>query len=196
MSKAKDRDLLYFTGVWILAGPITLFLDAYTKVKIGIEWNFFTGDIGYFILGYYLGKREYSRNQLIVVAGLFLLSVFATFAGVHVAKQIDPYVDYFERYLSLDVIVMAATGFVLISRVPINDMFQKFLEPQSKASFGVYLIHVMILGWMMTHPPFDAWYTSNLDWLVVPALTLVGYIISFVIVFVMQKIPIVRGLVP
>jgi surface polysaccharide O-acyltransferase-like enzyme len=196
IAKATDRDLLYFIGVWIIAVPVTLFFDLYTKLKIGIEWNFFTGYIGYFVLGYYLGKREYSRNQIFFVAGLFLLSVFATFAGIHITKQIDPYIDYFERYLSLDVIVMSATGFILLSRVPIGDRLQKFLEPQSRASFGVYLIHVMILGWMMANPPFYALYASTMDWLVVPLLTVVGYIFSFVIVFVMQKIPVVRGLVP
>ena len=196
VTRAEEKHLLYFIGMWILAVPVTLYLSLYTRVRIGIEWNFFTGYIGYFVLGYYLGKRDYSRFQLIVAAGVFLLGLFATFAGIHITKQIEPYIDYFERYLSLNVIVMAAAGFVLLSRAKIGGGLQKFIEPQSRASFGIYLIHVMVLGWMMNHAPFNAWYASTADWLVIPALTIAGYIISFVIVFVMQKIPVVRSLVP
>ena len=196
VAHAKDSDLLYFLIIWILAVPVSLFLDLYTKIQINIEWKFFTGYLGYFVLGYYLGKRKYSNIELAVWAGIFLFSVFATFAGIHITRKIDPYIDYFERYLSLDVILMAASGFVLLSRVPVGDKLQKFLEPQSRASFGVYLIHVLILGWMMNNPPFNALYTSTLDWLVVPVLALIGYLISFVIIFVLQKIPIVRSLVP
>jgi surface polysaccharide O-acyltransferase-like enzyme len=196
VSRARDSDLWYFIAIWILATPVTLFLELYTRVRIGFEWKFFAGYIGYFVLGYYLGRREYTRNQLLMVAGLFLFSVFVTFAGVHVTKQIDPYIDYFERYLSLNVIVMAALGFVLLSRVPVGAGLQKFLAPQSRASFGVYLIHMLILGWMMKNPPFNALYASTMDWLVIPLLTLVGYVFSFVFVFVMQKIPVVRSLVP
>jgi len=195
-AKAKDSDLLYFIAIWILAEPVTLFLGLYTRVRIGFEWNFFTGYIGYFVLGYYLGKREYTRNQLLIAAGLFLFSVFVTFAGIHVAKLMDPYIDYFERYLSLNVIVMASSGFVLLSRVPISDGLLKFLAPQSRASFGIYLIHMIFLGWMMNNPPFSALYTSTMDWLVIPLLTLIGYVISFAVVFVMQKIPVIRSLVP
>ncbi|MCJ7432162.1 MAG: acyltransferase family protein [Anaerolineales bacterium] len=196
VSKAKDSGLLYFIAIWILAEPVALFLGLYTRVRIGFEWNFFTGYIGYFVLGYYLGKREYTRNQLMMVAGLFLFSVFVTFAGIHVTKQIDPYIDYFERYLSLNVIVMAASGFVLLSRVPISDGLQKILVPQSRASFGIYLIHIIFIGWMMNNPPFNALYASTMDWLVIPVLTLVGYVISFAVVFVMQKIPVLRSVVP
>ena len=196
ISRAEDAHLLYFIGVWILAVPVTLYLSLYTRVRIGIEWNFFTGYIGYFVLGYYLGKRDYSRRQLLLTAGIFLLGVFATFAGIHITKQIDPYIDYFERYLSLNVILMAAAGFVLLSRVKIGDGLQKFIEPQSRASLGVYLIHILVLAWMMNHAPFQAWYASATAWLVIPALTMAGYVISFAIVFVMQKIPLVRALVP
>lgn len=196
VSRAKDSDLLYFIAIWALAEPVTLFLELYTKARIGFEWNLFLGYIGYFVLGYYLGRREYTRNQIIAVAGIFLFSVFVTFAGIHVTKLIDPYIDYFERYLSLNVILMAASGFVLLSRVPVGDGLQKFLAPQSRASFGIYLIHMLVLGWMTNNPPFNALFASTLDWLVIPLLTLIGYVISFAFVFVIQKIPVVRSLVP
>ena len=196
VSNAKDSDILYFIGIWILAVPVTLFFELYTKVRIGFEWKFFTGYIGYFVLGYYLGKREYTRNQLIIVAGLFLFSVFITFAGIHVTKQIDPYIEYFEDYRSLNVIMMAASGFVLLSRVPVGDGLLKFLAPQSHASFGIYLIHMIFLGWMTYNPPFNALFASTLDWLVIPLLTIIGYVISFAVVFVIQKIPVVRSIVP
>jgi surface polysaccharide O-acyltransferase-like enzyme len=91
---------------------------------------------------------------------------------------------------------MAASGFVLLSRVPVNDGLQKFLAPQSRASFGIYLIHMMVIGWMTNNPPFNALFASTMDWLVIPVLTLVGYVISFAFVFVIQKIPVVRSLVP
>jgi surface polysaccharide O-acyltransferase-like enzyme len=196
VSRAKDSDLLYFIAIWILAEPVTLFLELYTKVRIGFEWNLFIGYIGYFVLGYYLGKREYTRNQLMAAAGIFLFSVFVTFAGIHVTKLMDPYIDYFERYLSMNVVLMAASGFVLLSRVPVSDGLQKFLVPQSRASFGIYLIHMMVIGWMTNNPPFNALFASTMDWLVIPLLTLVGYVISFAFVFVIQKIPLVRSLVP
>ena len=196
VANAKDSDLLYFIAVWIIAVPVTDFFADYTRLRVGIEWKMFTGYIGYFVLGYYLGRREYTRLQLGLIAAACIFSLGFTWAGIHVAKHTDPYVDYFETYLSLNVIVMAATGFVLLSRVPVSDAWQRFIAPQSRASFGIYLIHILVLGRMMVVSPFKELYQNAAAIWVMPLLTLVAYAVSFALTFLLQKIPFVRSIVP
>jgi surface polysaccharide O-acyltransferase-like enzyme len=63
--RAASRSVVqYFIVVWFVANGVCAIIGTSTGTNIAVELDFFTGYIGYFILGYYLNTTTFSANQL------------------------------------------------------------------------------------------------------------------------------------
>jgi surface polysaccharide O-acyltransferase-like enzyme len=191
VSKATMRDLFYFCGLWFLVVPVLSFLQEFTSLKIGFELYFIAGYSGYFMLGYLLGKLEFTRPQLYGLAFLFLLfSIGTTLLNVSVKSE------YFVSYLSMNVVLMTAFAFILLREVHIGDRLNGFLVPLSRASFGIYLAHVIVMAELEKLPLVSGWFSMGSSVYMIPLLGLMVFLVSFVLVAIIQKIPILRWIVP
>ena len=191
VSRATLRDLFYFCGLWFLVVPVFSFLQEFTPIKIGFELYFVAGYSGYFMLGYLLGKLEFTRPQLYGLAFLFLLfSIGTTLLNVSVKSE------YFVSYLSMNVVLMTAFAFVLLREVHIGDRVNGFLVPLSRASFGIYLAHVIVMAELEKLPMVSSWFSMGSSVYMIPLLGLMVFLVSFVLVALIQKIPVLRWIVP
>ena len=191
VSKATLRDLFYFCGLWFLVVPVFSFLQEFTPIKIGFELYFVAGYSGYFVLGYLLGKFEFTRPQLYGLVFLFLLfSIGTTLLNTHVKSE------YFVSYLSMNVVLMTAFAFILLREVPIGDRLNGFLVPLSRASFGIYLAHVIVMAELEKLPMVSDWFSMGSSVYMIPLLGLMVFLVSFILVAIIQKIPILRWIVP
>jgi len=191
VARASLRDLYYFCGLWFLVVPVFSFLQEFTPLRIGFELYFIAGYSGYFVLGYLLGMFQYSRRQLYGLAFLFL--IFSV--GTTVLHAIVPS-EYFVGYLSINIVPMTVFAFILLREVQIGDRLNSFLVPLSRASFGIYLVHVIVLDVLEKLPYTSSWFSAGSSVYMIPLLGLLGFFVSFVIVAVIQKIPILRWIVP
>jgi len=191
VSKASLRDLLYFCGLWFMVVPVFSFVQEFTPIQIGFELYFIAGYSGYFMLGYLLGKFEFTRLQLYGLIFLFLLfSVGTTLLDARLESE------YFVSYLSVNVVLMTAFTFILLREVHIGDRLNNILVPLSRASFGIYLAHVIVLAELEKVPIINSWFSAGSSVYMIPLLGLLVFLVSFVLVAIIQKIPVLRWIVP
>jgi surface polysaccharide O-acyltransferase-like enzyme len=191
VARASLRDLIYFCGLWFMVVPVFSFLQEFTPIKIGFELYFIAGYSGYFMLGYLLGKFQYTRPQLYWLAFLLLIFSVGTTVLAYFVKS-----EYFVSYLSMNIVLMTAIAFILLREVQIGDGLNTFLVPLSRASFGIYLVHVIVLAELEKLPIISSWFSVGSSVYMIPLLGLLGFLVSFVIVAVIQKIPLLRWIVP
>lgn len=191
VARAALRDLYYFCGLWFLVVPVFSFLQEFTPIKIGFELYFIAGYSGYFMLGHLLGLFQYTRRQIYGLAFLFLIFSIGTTALDYLVKS-----EYYVSYLSMNIVFMTAFAFILLREVQIGDTLNNFLVPLSRASFGIYLVHVIVLAELEKLPFISSWFSAGSSVYMIPLLGLLGFLISFVVVAIIQKIPVLRWIVP
>ena len=201
VSKAKNTDILYYIGLWFLAVPVLAIVQEFSPLRSGFELQLATGYVGYYLLGLFLGRLELSRKNLLVFVGLFIIGFVSTFLVFQLnlpphggAKEI-----VFRSYLSANIILMAVPVFVFlrVAGQKLPRRFLRILDLLSQASFGIYLVHSIVMmwlsaGWASFGFPFDI--GSSL-W-VIPLVAVLAFVISFAITMVLRKIPFIRSIVP
>lgn len=147
------------------------------------------GYIFYFILGYYLAHTTLLKKyeKAICILGLlsFIFTVFSTGVGSYI--QNSEFV-LFRENLSPNVAFMSAGLFITIKNVSKwNERIQKYSSKIANLSFGIYLVHELIL--------------SNIDEIRVGVISpvldiviiaVVTYGGSFIIVWLISRIPHVK----
>ena len=199
-----DRQVLwYFIGLWLIFQPGLLMAKQFWGFKVNLSAPMATGFTGFFILGYLLGGWTLSRRTIILSAiGLFLGSlgtILGTYLMTRNAGQFD---GFFYDLVSLPVIVAAAGAFILLRWISEAKVFASpkahdLLRLLASTTFGIYLVHVLIIeilrGWI---PGFrlDS-FIGNPLWSI-PLVSAVVFVVSFLIVRVLQRIPLLNHIVP
>lgn len=196
VARAARRDLLYFCLIWFAFIPLANLLREFTPIKIGFSYQFLGGYIGYYIFGYLAGQMEFTKNQKIAAWAVFLSSLLATIIGMHIRGVYGLKTQYFEDYQSVNVALMSAAIFICLTRMEIGDSLYHLMTPLSNASFGIYLAHVIVIAEVFSVFPFSLLTTSGSGVYMIPLIGLVGYVFTFIIIFILQKIPIVKFSVP
>lgn len=204
--RAADESMLwYFALIWFIFGPLLDYVgQRFLNFTIAINLGFFTEYIGYFYLGFMIGRMNFSRRVSnlagLVYAALTVYTIYATYSGSVIKGG---YFDFYLNYLRLNIVLMTVGAFVWLKYVGENlnerlgEKFAQVMRHLSGTTFGIYLIHVMILtllklgifGFKLT--PFSA-----APIIMVPLLAFVVLIISYVVVAILQRIPFVRAIVP
>ena len=198
VSKAQKIDLFYYIGLWFLAMPIMHIIEGLTPIKNAFEIYNSGGYLGYFLLGYYLGGLENTAQNL--RRGLILFTVgFLTSLAVFYFN-IPPYDNElpFRSYTSLNIIIMSLGAFMLIKSTgeKTSPFIAKITRQGGTASFGIYLIHLLVMTEMAT-----IWTSWGYDLqagnaaIVLPLVAITAFIISWVLVYLIQKIPLLREIV-
>lgn len=199
----KQHILWYFIGLWIIFQPLLSIAREFLDFRTNLIPPMATGAIVFFILGYLLGELQISRRIFIVATIVWVISTIFTGIATHLfSKNIGSFSYFFYDYLSLNGIIQVAAGFIslrwlsestLLSKEQVRFAIQKLVP----ASFGIYLIHMIVLEVLDKRNP---WMPINVDignpiWSI-PFVTILIFSISFFIVYVMKKIPILKNIVP
>ena len=187
LNSASRKEIELYLGLWgiSLCFPILrLWVDCNTG-NTGIFY-YFTGYAGYFVLGYYL--RHYSAR----VSWRWLLPLLMmALVAPAVCKLKGWKVDFYDLfwYLSIFVAVQCVCWYkwvdALAKAIVIDRYTQRLLTRFSNLSFGIYLIHIFIMRYLLWQMTFIRAIDSYiLQTGVVVLLTFVGsalvcYLISF-----------------
>jgi surface polysaccharide O-acyltransferase-like enzyme len=199
IAKAKNSDILYYIALWFVIMPIMFILEGFTSIKNGFELYFAAGYIGYFLLGYYLGRLETTRRLLWIALGLFAVGFAFTFLVFYLdLPPLDNELP-FRSYPSLDIILMAIGAFILLKaageRIPSS--LARLSSLVSPSSFGIYLVHSIILTLMVAGWESLGFETATgHSLLVIPLVAVIAFLFSWGTTYVMRKIPILRAIVP
>jgi surface polysaccharide O-acyltransferase-like enzyme len=198
ISRARKSEILYYIALWFLAMPILFIVEEFTPIKNGFEIYYTGGYVGYFLLGYYLGRLETKPPLLWSALGLFMTGIIFSFAVFHYDLPPQNNEMVFRSYPSLNIILMSLGAFILIKAAgeKISAPLARFSSGVSKASFGIYLIHPLVfmcmtLGWNALG--FQTAAGNSI--FIIPLAASVNFLLSWLIVFLISKIPILRAAV-
>ena len=114
-----------------------------------------TGYLGYFILGYYLSITRYKYQKGSVVA-FVCSSIFMILFTFYLERTLGSRDDFWQDNFSPLVLIQAITVFLMSKNSEKLLLGKKdWLEKLSKASFGVYLCHDLILSILFQVVGFD-----------------------------------------
>lgn len=200
--KIQDRSAQYLALAGCFFGScIAPMLYALTqKTYIGVEFNFLPLYAGYVVAGWMLyNQLDWKRAPVALAAAVWALCAAATavFTWQHSIKlgRAD---ETFYIYSSPFVVIGAISSFVLL-RALMTRLFQNsekvknFLANAGKLNFGIYLVHVLVMFWLDLNG-MD--YRFANPWIAIPITALAIFVLSAALVYVMQKIPLVRQAVP
>lgn len=196
-----DKQILWYLIVlWLIFQPVSTTVNKFWNVDIRFSAPLTTGFVCFFVLGYLLGEIPLSRARIIVSALMWvignLITIIGTYLLTHEAGQFD---GFFYDFVSPNVILASGASFLLLRWL--SDK-RPFAAPSTLAitrslatgAFGVYLIHVMVMEVLRYALHVDT-FMGNAIWSILFVSTIV-FIVSFLIVSTIQKIPILRHIVP
>lgn len=195
------KTLLFVMAAWFIGATIAPTVFFITKEEyLGINWGFLSLYAGYFVLGAIFYKKiKFQKSPLLVSTLVWLACTLATagFTWLRSVQLAQPN-ETFYAYTSPFVALGAVAAFVALREMGrtllgANHLALTLLGSLSRVNFGVYLIHVMVM-FALDMNGID--YDFVNPWIAIPAVTLAVFFISAVIIFVLQKLPIVRNIVP
>jgi len=195
LAAASPDILKYFLVLWLIANPFFDLLGRISgeTVDQSVRLLLVEGYAGYMILGYVLGQWTLSTRGIWVTAIIFLIAAFTVFAGTnYLTVQAVSFDGFLYNYLGFPAIIMSASLFLLFKSLGklFDEKNMLFVRQLAGATFGIYLVHVFVQeglrkGWLgfRLYP----WMGPSIYMIPLTGLAVFG--ISFVIVFVMKKIP-------
>ena len=165
-----------------------------TFVERGINLDITFGYVGYFFTGYYLAHYDLKKWMktglyLLGTAGLIITIMITSVESLKQGTHYDlPY-----EYLTPNVFLMSIAAFLLakesLNPKNVSMRFKQILSELSTYSFGIYLVHVLIIFLLWKTGLTTVFITPILS---VPLLTLLIFCISYVCVKGMAQLPFVK----
>lgn len=186
LDSATKAEIEFYLLLWIisLCYPILKLFVSINEGNTGILY-YFSGYIGYFVLGYYLKKYPES----ITLKKLIIPDIIAIIAPI-VLKLMNIEIDFYAMfwYLSIFVALLCTTIYVLINKVKIKS--EKIIcafQLISNLSFGIYLIHIAVMRFFIWELDFIININNYIiQWIIVVGLT---FIISCSIAYIISLFP-------
>lgn len=173
LSKVSNKELHLYLGLWmvsLLYPWLTLYLDIETSVN-GVFY-YFSGYVGYFVLGLYLKRYDLSLKLLLPASFVAISLPFV----VKVVFHSNVSTGLFAQYLTLPPLVLSATLFMIAKKYAhkIPSMFHKCISLASNLCFGIYLWHIVVRFLVL----------DRMDYIVGISNFYVQYIVVLVLTFI------------
>lgn len=199
VQSAQDKYLWYLLAIWFVFGPLQRLVEFRLRFDLIFDLGYLTGYIGYFILGYLLTRIRITKPMVVLAAVVYIGMAYYTvnITQVYSVRE-GKLVDYFQYLLGWNIVVLATCLFIMLKtwgeyifRVP-RPWLGRVAVGLTTASFGVYLIHVFVINWLeevkISPVAGDAL-------IMVPLTTIAVFVVSWIIIAILQKIPYLRSLV-
>lgn len=191
----------FFLAIWL----ITVILETMGIYPIkNIELRYFSGYLGYFVLGWYLSNKKFhlSDKNMMLIGGITLL--ISTLVVIHLIYLQIP--TWNEFYLSIFT-VLQATGFYLLFEYIekfsksndfslTNKIFSfikngnigKIITSISLCSYGMYLTHYFLI-WVIRITNYQTHILSRNPFKWIPVIYIATVLFSWILIWILSKIP-------
>lgn len=197
IANTNGQNLIYFISIWVIFSSVIPVFTKYTKINIAIDPSLVTGFIGYYILGYFLANIDISKKLRLVIFVLGIISFLLTAYGTYALTVINSgnLDEYYYGYLMPNVVMMAAAIFLFIKNINWDTTLSqkpiilRGIRVVSNASFGIYLVHPMILE-LLSGIKINAGYFHPI--IGIPVTLSLTFLFSFIVIYFIQRIPILK----
>lgn len=196
VERASERAKLWFLAAWGITTLLPYYVEyANPYIWGSCSWNqfhalyYFAGFNGYLLLGHYLRHHQVSLGRILALGiPTFAIGYAVTFLGFrHVTAMpdsSDEMIELFFTYNSLNVVMMTAPIFMLISHVKVRSpRLVALLANLTACGFGVYMIHYFFTGpsvelmrWLCVPIPMQ-----------IPLAAIVAFGVSWIIVEMIRR---------
>ncbi len=181
---SSTREMEVFLVLWLLS--MCFSNKSLYKVMPKFDLTFFSGYVGYLVLGYYLSVKNFDfKKSWLVFAFLYLLMVVIGAVGTNIlnqgAKKLDP---FFYNYVFVTTAIAAGSLFLWVKEWTQHLRVPAWIATIDKYSFGIYLSHIIPLNFL--HPLISKFFSTA--W-VIPLATISTIIVSIGITFLIRKLP-------
>jgi surface polysaccharide O-acyltransferase-like enzyme len=185
--KASEREIEYFLLIWLITLLINYseFWGFSTTVKL----PYFSGYLGYLILGYYLKIKDFDPKKAFLFSILAILigSTFTLWGAYLSTAKMNHLQGHYYLYFAPGVVISTIGIFLFFKyqslRIPFLRPFFQFV---SKHSYGIYMVHILVLFYLAK----VGIYHSMLHPIVgIPLTALSCILVSGTIIFLLRKLP-------
>lgn len=186
--QCSEKEILYFLGIWIF----TLFINipGFSKLKTGVDLTYFSGYLGYLILGYYLSIKTFNNKIKVKTVSILLIltgTAITSIGTYYLSDYTNAFYAGFYSFLTPNVLITAIGIFMLVkNRFFLNVKKNKLFTLFVKHSYGIYLVHVIILTFL-AHYGID--YNLLNPIAGIPLTTIICLVISGGIIYLLNKLP-------
>lgn len=183
IKSASNREIEIFLMFW--------FLSMFVQYKIfrnyvpSIDLTFFSGYVGYLVLGYYLSIKSFSMAKIVPYLAYGLLVVFTAYITWYMSKSSNKFDPTFYNYTFFNTALATAFLFIALKITFSNTQkMPQWATTIDSYSFSIYLIHILPLNYI--HP----WISKHLDTaLVIPVATVLAIGASIIIAYLLRQLP-------
>lgn len=181
--QASMREIELFLVLWVVAMFITN--KFYYPYTLKIDISFFSGYIGYLILGYYLSIKDFKVKFWWYLLGYVAILIFTAVMTYMWSSQERQFNPHWYNYVFPNTALAAICIFMLLQKTVSQDRpLPLWVQLTDKYSFGIYLVHILPLNYI--HPMLSK--HMNILW-VIPLATLLTLLSSIGIIFLLRKLP-------
>lgn len=191
LSNSSKREEEFYLLLWAITMcyPVLKFFFDVNQTYTGVLY-YFSGYIGYFILGHYLKKYPNS-----ITLKKLVLPVIICIASPIICKLMNVKVESYSTfwYLSIFVAILTVSYYVFISKCSqsllnlAGNKTKSFLKLTSNLSFGIYLLHMAIMQRGIWKLDFIININNYIiQWAIIVILT---YIISWILAYLISLLP-------
>lgn len=189
LERVSKRELEFYLMLWgvTLCFPLLSMFVETNLSNTGMLF-YFSGYVGYFVLGHYLSKYPQALS-LKVLALSTMIAIVAPVAFKVLHVDVDFYSVFW--YLSIFVAILTVTLFRLFTFKSImlvkGTIVERIITTTSGLSFGIYLVHIAIMRnwlwkqeWIMNIPNYYMQYI---------AIVVLTFTISFIVTYLISLLP-------
>jgi surface polysaccharide O-acyltransferase-like enzyme len=185
-----------FLSFWVITQSIVPLLSGVLRQSTGFEFTpsllyylpLFTGYTGFVFLGSVLGHAKLTSARLWLSGALLVLSLCVTAVVNYCRASGIHAVDALFLGHPPNGIIMCASAFYLSRCLVIQSSFVKTM---ATCSFGVYLIHPLIMNGLVYATRFEYLATP----LCIPVRAFIVWFLSALSVWLLMKVPLLRNVV-
>lgn len=187
IKNSTKKEIEYFLFLWIVSLFITFpFITTFIP-KINIIY--FSGFIGFPILGYYLNNFVINiKRKKIVYFSLIVIGIFITGIGTFIISSYkNEFIDWFYDYLTPNVTLVSIGVFLYFKELEFkNGRVKSIIKFFSKYSYGIYLVHILVL-WSIQKIGLYYDFINPIIGIIITSL--VCFFLSTIIVYIVNKLP-------
>jgi surface polysaccharide O-acyltransferase-like enzyme len=199
-----DKKILWYMIIlWLIFQPLLRIAHKFWNFSIKISPPLAAGFVCYFIFGYLLGEMMLSRTRIVFSAVVWGISTWVTIVGTYLLTRVSGQFDgFFYDFVSLNVILASGTAFLLLRWISERELFKSsnshmFMRALATSAFGIYLVHILVIEVLRDWIPFlhISSFMGNAIWSI-PLVSIIVFSLSFLIVRILQKLPVLKYIVP
>ncbi|WP_029904703.1 acyltransferase [Prevotella sp. 10(H)] len=191
LNSASRNNILFFLVIWAVTLLLPYIHREFPEVLGECFWNptpllyYFSGFLGFAVLGCYLKKFHKEKNKWDLTAGVALIVIgyLITYTLFITRLDTEKMVTDLElswNYGTINVAMMALGIFLVIKNIQFkkNNAFRRRMVSISMMSYGMYLVHIMVLNFF--YWAFNDMFSSAA--VKIPLMAVCTFIVSYIII--------------